>query len=256
MKKILVIDDEIGIRESLCDILEMSGYAIFSANNGKEGYKIIMEEKPDLVICDVNMPVLNGFELLGALSQLESKFLLPAFIFLTAKVETVDIRKGMSMGADDYITKPYDHNELLRIIKMRLEKRSNLLGQSDSNNHQLDNIISAKNSNIINKLAISTSDGLEMVKFDTIIRCEADRAYCNFYLINNKRITVSKPLAEFESALVKNNFYKVHKSHIVNLGHTEKYIRGTNAYLVMSDGSSVPVSSRKRDEVLALLKQI
>lgn len=255
MKKILVIDDDIGVRESLCDILEMSGYAIFSANNGKEGYNIIMEEKPDLVICDVNMPVLNGFELLGALSQLESKFLLPTFIFLTAKVETVDVRKGMSMGADDYITKPYDHNELLRIIKMRLEKRSNLLGQSDKNNHQSNNIISVKNNNI-NKLAISSSDGLEMVNFDKIIRCEADRAYCNFYLINNKRITVSKPLAEFESSLVKNNFYKVHKSHVVNLGHIEKYIRGTNAYLVMSDGSSVPVSSRKRDEVLTLLRQI
>lgn len=259
MKKILIVEDDAGIRETLKDILELSGYAVFTAVNGKEGFKGIMASEPDLVICDVNMPELNGYELLGALNQRMSEELLPTFIFLTAKVDQQDIRQGMNLGADDYVTKPFDHNELLNVIKLRLDKREKLRKTSTSGadfRPQEEVRIAPGTSREFNKIAIPSSDGLELVKFEDIIRCEADRAYCNFYLENKTRLTVSKPLKEFEEVLLTQNFMKTHKSHIVNLDHIEKYVRGTNGYLVMSNGSSVPVSSRKKEEVLTRLRQV
>ncbi len=255
MKKILIVEDDIGIRESLCDILEISGYDVSTANNGKQGFDQIMETSPDLVICDINMPVLNGYELLGALTQRSSEELLPTFIFLTAKVDNEDIRQGMNLGADDYVTKPFDHNELLKVIQMRLEKREKLLQVVPKNGSSANNLNQLHITKNFNKLAIPSSEGLELIKFDDIVRCEADRAYCNFYLSSKSRITVSKPLKEFEAILLENNFLKIHKSHIVNLNHIEKYVRGTNGYLVLSDNSTAPVSTRKKDEVLTFLRQ-
>ncbi len=107
----------------------------------------------------------------------------------------------------------------------------------------------------LSKLAIPTTEGLELVDFDQIIRCEADRAYCKFFLANKTRLVVSKSLKEFEEMLLAKNFIKTHKSHIINITHLAKYVRGVNGYLVMSDGSSIPVSSRKKEEVLSKLKQ-
>ena len=96
---------------------------------------------------------------------------------------------------------------------------------------------------------------MEFIKsFDEIIKCQADRAYCNFHLINSRKILVSKPMKDFEERLNSKNFLKVHKSTIVNIKHIEKFVRGKAGYLLMSDGSSVNVSVRKKEELLYLLK--
>ncbi|MFB1021422.1 MAG: LytTR family DNA-binding domain-containing protein [Vicingaceae bacterium] len=86
------------------------------------------------------------------------------------------------------------------------------------------------------------------------MQCKAERAYCFFHLIDNKKMLVSKPMKEFEVALINNGFFKVHKSGIVNLRFAERYVRGKGGYLVLSDGSTVPVATRKKDELLKLLK--
>ena len=259
MKKILIIEDDKGINESLCDILELSGYNTISSSDGKEGYKKILSENPDLVICDINMPELNGFELLGAINQRLSEDVLPVFIFLTAKVENQDIRQGLNLGADDYVTKPFDLNELLEIIKMRLEKRDKVLksmGIAEGETRPAPSAnVSVKSNAQFSKIAIPSSDGLEMVQFENVLRCEADRAYCQFFLKDKNKLMVSKPLKEFEETLLAHEFMKVHKSHIVNLNHVIKYVRGANGYLVMSDNTSVPVSSRRKEAVLERLRQ-
>ncbi|GAB5539656.1 MAG: hypothetical protein Salg2KO_17590 [Salibacteraceae bacterium] len=121
MKTILIVEDDTGIRESLKDILELSGYAVLTTTNGKEGLDEVMKANPDLVLCDVNMPELNGYEMLDALSDRLPLYLMPVFIFLTAKVEDHEIRKAFDLGADDYITKPFDHKELLQIIENKLK---------------------------------------------------------------------------------------------------------------------------------------
>lgn len=121
MKKILLIEDNDEVRDNTAEILEMSNYKVFTAENGKEGVEVALEEIPDLIICDIMMPVLDGYGVLHMLSKQPSTAGIP-FIFLTAKSEKADFRKGMEMGADDYITKPFDGIELLNAVEARLKK--------------------------------------------------------------------------------------------------------------------------------------
>lgn len=121
MKSVLVIDDNADIRENTAEILELAGYKTLTAENGKKGVDIALREKPDVIICDIMMPELDGYGVLHMLRKNPDMQNTP-FIFLTAKTERSDLRKGMEMGADDYITKPFDDIELLNAIEVRLKK--------------------------------------------------------------------------------------------------------------------------------------
>ena len=121
MKKILVIEDNNEVRENIGEILELSNYKVFTAENGKTGVEFALRELPDLIICDIMMPVLDGYGVLHLLKKNPDTENIP-FIFLTAKTERTDFRKGMEMGADDFITKPFDDIELLNAIEIRLKK--------------------------------------------------------------------------------------------------------------------------------------
>jgi len=125
MKKILLIEDNTEIRENMAEILELAGYEVHTAANGKDGVASAIKEKPDLILCDIMMPVLDGY---GVLHMVQKNPTLQGtpFIFLTAKTERNEIRKGMEMGADDYITKPFDGTELLNAIGTRLKKAEQL----------------------------------------------------------------------------------------------------------------------------------
>lgn len=120
-KKILLIEDNKELRENTAEILELSKYTVVTAPNGKDGVEIAQKENPDLIICDIMMPILDGYSVLHMLSKSEQTAGIP-FIFLTAKAERSDLRRGMEMGADDYITKPFDDVELLRAVESRLKK--------------------------------------------------------------------------------------------------------------------------------------
>lgn len=138
MKKILVIEDNLDIRENICETLELSGYKTFQAPNGKLGIELAHQHYPDLIICDIMMPEMDGYEVLMNLSKDIKTTGIP-FIFLTAKAEKSDFRKGLSLGADDYITKPFREDELLSAIQVRLQKIENiknLLEQSISQSTQ------------------------------------------------------------------------------------------------------------------------
>ncbi len=121
MTKILLVEDNAEIRENTGEILELANYEVTTATNGKEGYEKALLVTPDLIICDIMMPVLDGYGLLHLIGKNEHLKSVP-FIFLTAKTERGDFRKGMEMGADDYITKPFDDIELLNAIEIRLKK--------------------------------------------------------------------------------------------------------------------------------------
>lgn len=125
MKKILVIEDNRDVRENLAELLELSGYCVQTAANGKIGVDIALHETPDLILCDVMMPELDGYGVLHILSKRQTTADVP-FIFLTAKSEKEDFRRGMTMGADDYITKPFDDVQLLETIEARLQKTERL----------------------------------------------------------------------------------------------------------------------------------
>jgi len=121
MKKILVIEDNDDIRENITEILDLAGYSVIAAGDGKAGVSSALSEKPDLVLCDIMMPVLDGYGVLHMLQKNPEMQTVP-FIFLTAKSEQAEIRKGMGMGADDYIIKPFDTTEVLHSVEARLRK--------------------------------------------------------------------------------------------------------------------------------------
>lgn len=120
-KKILVIEDQQDVRENIEELLQLSNYEVTTAPNGKEGVKRALEVSPDLILCDIMMPEMDGYEVLYLIGKNPSIASIP-FIFLTAKAEKTDFRKGMNMGADDYITKPFEEMELLGAIERRLQK--------------------------------------------------------------------------------------------------------------------------------------
>ena len=120
-KKILLIEDNPDVRENTSEILDLAGYDVVTAPDGKVGVELAQKEHPDLVICDIMMPVLDGYGVLHILNKNTETAGIP-FIFLTAKTEKTDIRKGMNLGADDYLTKPFDDTDLLNAIEARLRK--------------------------------------------------------------------------------------------------------------------------------------
>jgi two-component system sensor histidine kinase/response regulator len=125
MYKILVVEDTLVIREEVCDILKMEGYTVFQAENGGMGYEMALKENPDLIISDILMPPLNGYEMFEKLQSNENTKSIPV-IFLSAKVEKEDIRIGMNLGAEDYLSKPININDLVNAVKNKIQKKIRL----------------------------------------------------------------------------------------------------------------------------------
>lgn len=181
-KHILIIEDNDDVRENIEEILELSNYQVTSAQNGKEGVKKAKELTPDLILCDIMMPELDGYEVLYMLSKDPSTASIP-FIFLTAKSEKTDFRKGMGMGADDYLTKPFDEMELLQTIENRLKKYESLSVPSENKN--LDEFIDrAKESTDMHTLAMEK----KMRTYSQKEHLYRDREYANhvFYITKGK----------------------------------------------------------------------
>ena len=122
MCKILVVEDTLEIRDEICDILKMEGYSVFQAENGKKGIEVALKEQPDLIISDILMPELDGFEMFKALQKNKKTASIP-LIFLSAKSEKENIRNGMNLGAEDYLTKPINVNDLVNAVQNKIKKK-------------------------------------------------------------------------------------------------------------------------------------
>lgn len=131
MKRIFLIEDDTALRENTAELLELSGYSVLTAPNGKIGIEKATAEIPDIIICDIMMPEIDGYGVLEAMALNEKTKHIP-FIFLSAKTEHKEIRKGMDMGADDYLTKPFEEQELLSAVESRLAKASILALRKDN----------------------------------------------------------------------------------------------------------------------------
>ncbi len=136
MKKVLVIEDEDAVLENIMEIIEELDYDVIGANNGIKGIELARKHLPDLIVCDIMMPELDGFGVLKALQDNESTSSVP-FIFLTAKADKDDLREGMNLGADDYLTKPFTPDQLYKAIEVRMKKTDNLRKDSEKNLDEL-----------------------------------------------------------------------------------------------------------------------
>ncbi len=131
MTSVLVIDDEHALREEIIDILQFEGYTVIGAENGRRGIEAALQHQPDIILCDIMMPEFDGYRVLLELKVNQSTAMTP-FIFMTARADRQDIRKGMSLGADDYITKPFTHSEMLSAVHTRLEKQERLKQEAET----------------------------------------------------------------------------------------------------------------------------
>jgi DNA-binding LytR/AlgR family response regulator len=242
MKKILIIEDDESINESISEFLENEGFEAFSARNGKDGLKIALDEQPDIIVCDILMPGMNGYEVLEELSKREADI---PFIFLTAKIERDDIRKGMEIGADDYLTKPFKLEELLKAINVRLMKRERISKPAAAPLKKAENEEK-------DFLFITETDQPQIVKFENIISITAAAEYTNVMLNGGKKLFVRKLLKNWEDTLPSNSFIRIHRSAIINLNYAVKVEKWfNNSYRVYLQGIAEPfIISRRQSSNL------
>ncbi len=184
MKTLLLIEDNDEIRENTAEILELARYKVFTAANGKIGVELALEKKPDLIICDIMMPVLDGYGVLHAIHRNEEIKNTP-FIFLSAKTERGDLRKGMELGADDYITKPFDATELLNAVDSRLKRVELLKKQLSPNLDGLTQLqTESSNANVLAHLVEQRS--VNIYKKKQVIYSEGNHPLQLYYVINGK----------------------------------------------------------------------
>jgi len=184
MRRLLVIDDHDDIRENIAEILSLAGYETFTAENGKRGVEAAIRERPDLVICDIMMPELDGYGVLHLLRKNAVTENIP-FIFLTAKTERGDFRKGMEMGADDYITKPFDDIELLNAIEVRLKKYDVLQSKYAPDEKGVSELIKDLNSSGLLNMQLDSYETEDLAKKLTLYS-EGKRPKVLYYLKKGK----------------------------------------------------------------------
>lgn len=182
MTKVLLIEDNEDIRENVIEILELSDYKVYAADNGKAGVELALKHSPDIVLCDIMMPEMDGYSVLKTLNENNHTRATP-FIFLTAKAERPDIRKGMEMGADDYLTKPFDDQELLKAIESRLKKKEIHQIFYGKSHAEIQKVIVKKNGWDELKQLMEERSGRKYKK-NQHIHYEGDRVTGIFYIIN------------------------------------------------------------------------
>jgi CRP-like cAMP-binding protein/ActR/RegA family two-component response regulator len=186
-KKILIIEDHDEIRANVVEILEMALYSVIEAENGKIGVEMALKHLPDIILCDIMMPELDGYGVLYMLNRNPQTVNIP-FIFLTAKAEHLDLRKGMELGADDYLVKPFDDMELLNAIEIRLKKKDNqeLLNQAYKKNDEL--VVKTNGLEEFKQLTIGKK--VRTFKKNQVIYYEGDHGKGLYFIISGKVKTI------------------------------------------------------------------
>jgi DNA-binding LytR/AlgR family response regulator len=227
MEKILVIEDDKDYLENIKILLEEEGYDVASAVNGFDGIDIAKNENFDLIICDIMLPDVDGYSILKELRKREKTKLIP-FIFLTAKASMSDLRSGMNLGADDYLTKPFRSEDLLAAITTRLEKSKAAL----TSFKRPDNLLNEKAKlGPDDYIFLPTKNNYEVVPINNIVFILSEGVYSNVFSVDGKKVLVRKLLKEWEETLPSSFFLRIHKSSLVNIKHIKKVEKWFNGSL-------------------------
>jgi cAMP-binding proteins - catabolite gene activator and regulatory subunit of cAMP-dependent protein kinases len=193
MKTVLIIEDNADIRESCSEILELSGYKVFAASNGKTGIELATQHQPDVILCDIMMPELDGFGVLYLLGKNPATSEIP-FIFLTAKTERVNFRKAMEMGADDYLTKPFDDMELLHAIETRINKSQRQKDYSGATLGHIEKLTSGSGNGMKELKELIAGRKIKRIKKKQVLFYEGDTPQGLYLLIEGSIKTIKRAL--------------------------------------------------------------
>ncbi|MEO8415845.1 MAG: LytTR family DNA-binding domain-containing protein [Ginsengibacter sp.] len=243
--KALLVDDELNSLQNLQQKLE--GFCpdveiVAISQKPEDGILLIKQHQPDVVFLDIEMPRMSGFRMLEELGEYDFDI-----IFTTAYNHySID---AIRISAFDYLVKPIGIEELQhaveRLNKIRhkqTKEKIDILKKTLSDNKSQED-----------KIAISTSEGIEFIPIKNIVHIESKSNYSKIYLRENKSMIVSKILKDFEEMLLPYNFYRVHNSHLINLNYIQKYIRSQGGHVLLQDGTLIDISRRKKEEFLKMI---
>ena len=248
MIKAIIIDDEkycVEVLEELisehCKLLSV----VSSCSSGDEGIISIQQHQPDLIFLDIEMPRMSGFDMLEKLQPFHFD------VIFTTAYDQYAIR-AFKYTALDYLLKPIDTEDLKNAVDKYLHPRTHhnyaaqleLLKESMKQLHQPH----------LQRIAIPTIEGLILLPVSDILFCEANSSYTILHLHKSEKIVSAKTLKEYEEVLEPHGFFRVHHSHLVNLNHIQKYVRGDGGYVIMSDHSTITVSRNKKESFLIRLQ--
>ncbi|MCU0435080.1 MAG: LytTR family DNA-binding domain-containing protein [Bacteroidia bacterium] len=245
----VIVEDETKSREVLetlvktnCPDVQVAG----TADSVASGVELIRKINPKLVFLDIEMADGSGFDLLEQLPQAGFEI-----IFTTASDQHA--LRAIKYSAIDYLLKPIDGDELKAAVDKIVKKQSG--------NDNLENLkFLLQNfrmpSEQYTKITLPTGNAYEIVNVKDIIRCEADGSYTSFFLENKKKLLVSASLKHYEDLLPENDFIRVHHHHLININHVVRYLKTDGGYAVMTDGSQIEISRRKKEAFLQRLNKI
>ncbi|MCU0369930.1 MAG: LytTR family DNA-binding domain-containing protein [Bacteroidales bacterium] len=246
MIKAIIIEDEKMSRETLrrllekyCPVVEV----IAEADGYRKGLEEIRKHHPDVIFLDIQMPDGSGFRLLEEIETVDFE------IIFTTAFDQFAI-KAIKYSALDYLLKPIIPQDLIeavdRVEKKKAEKvKRRLMEAIPGNDHAQEDRS--------HKIVLSTAEMIHVIDIEDIIRCESDNYYTYFYFTDGRKLLVSKTLKENEELLSQHNFIRPHKSHLINIKYIKSYIRQDSGYILMTDGTRIPVSRRKKDKIMEII---
>lgn len=247
MLKAIIIDDEPSNRKLITNTVKSycpNVSVIAEAGSVQSGVAAINEYEPDLVLLDIKMPDGSGFDLIKHFEKPDFKV-----IFISGYIEYAI--KGYKFNAIDYILKPIDEKELAHAINkadelIRYEEKLQFKAMEEN----------IKILNKTSKIILKTSEHIHLISIEDIIRIEADGNYSTFFIMDGRKILVSRGIKEYEENLIDKGFHRIHKSHIININKLSYFDKTDSGDVVMTDGSIVPVASRKQEMLLSLFENL
>jgi two-component system, LytTR family, response regulator len=245
----IIIDDE----KNALEVLEMQLQQfckevtiLAKCDGGEKGIAAIRKHQPDLVFLDIEMPHVNGFDVLKATSGQDYEV-----IFTTAYDQFAI--KAFRFSALDYLLKPIDIAELQAAVKKATEQKGS--GRLDE---KIKTLLSQLQQPAVNlqRIALPVGDAMQFFPAAEILRCESESNYTHIFLTNGKKIITAKTLKDVEEALSGFNFYRIHQSHLVNMNHISKVVKGDGGYVVMDDGTTITISRNKKEAFLESFRKV
>jgi two-component system, LytTR family, response regulator len=248
MLRSVIIDDEAHARETLARLVDVycpQVKVVGEASGVAEGLKIIRELHPELVLLDIKMDDGTGFDLLRQCESIDFKV-----IFITA-YEKYAVQ-AFHFAAVDFLLKPINPEELSVAVKhAETLVQEHFTTQLEALEENLRTDIRHKK-----KIVLKTQDNIHLVEIQNITYCASDGCYTTVHTVGDEKIIISKTLREFDDMLSDSGFYRVHKSYLINLSHISRFEKHEGGFIILNDGNKVPVSSRKREELLGLFEKL